>query len=75
MCNVDDTLLYRKYNVSDGDGQMRKCRNWGALREWASKNSACYVDSKAATLYEQPEGCDLRKSSGDGVIVRDWPEE
>ncbi|TVY83823.1 Cyclochlorotine biosynthesis protein R [Lachnellula suecica] len=29
MCNADDTLLYKRYNVSDGDGQLRKCRNWG----------------------------------------------
>ena len=75
MCNADDTLLYKRYNVSDGDGQMRKCRNWGALRDWAAKHSACYSDSEAAIAGEDRNGCDVRTSFGDGVIIRDWPEE
>jgi len=69
MCNADDTLLYKRYNVSDGDGQMRKCRNW------AAKHSACYSDSEAAIAGEDRNGCDVRTSFGDGVIIRDWPEE
>ena len=75
MCNADDTLLYKRYNVSDGDGQMRKCRNWGALRDWAAKHSACYSDSEAAIAGEDRNGCDVRTSFGDGVIIRDWPDE
>lgn len=74
MCNAADTLLYKRYNVSDGDGQMRKCRNWGALRDWASKHSACYADSHQAIAGEYREGCELRTSLGDGVIIRDWKE-
>lgn len=72
MCNADDTLLYNKVNVSAGDGQMRKCRNWGALSGWAGENSACYFDSESAVASERVEGC---TNVGDGVIVRDWPQE
>ena len=50
MCNADDTSRYtgRKNQQASarhpisGIGQMRKCRDWGELREWAMEHSACY---------------------------------
>ncbi|KAI9666609.1 MAG: hypothetical protein M1821_004545 [Bathelium mastoideum] len=66
MCNADDTLLYHKEHLSDGDGQMRKCRNWKALSSWAGKNSACYVDDTAGVAHEDQANC---KKSGDGLLA------
>jgi hypothetical protein len=71
MCSAADTLLYKRYNVSDGDGQVRKCRNWRALRDWAGKHSACYSDSEEALAAEEKEGCERRTSLGDGILIRD----
>ena len=28
-----------------GDWQLRKCRNWDELRDFATKHTACYRDS------------------------------
>ncbi|KAM0798338.1 hypothetical protein BDR22DRAFT_780321, partial [Usnea florida] len=45
MCTAGDTLLYSWGRNITGDGQLRKCRSWSALRDWAAENSACYRDS------------------------------
>lgn len=49
-CNVDDLPRYTgrlhneagKVEVSSGTGEIRMCRDWNKLREFALKNSACY---------------------------------
>lgn len=46
MCVADDTPLYTWGQNIAGDGQLRKCRNWDKLRDWAGENSACYADFK-----------------------------
>lgn len=45
MCNADNTPLYTFGDMTAGDGQIHKCRNWDQLRNFASENSACYKDS------------------------------
>ena len=45
MCNADNTPLYSFADYTAGDGQLRKCRDWSTLRDWATVNSACYKDS------------------------------
>lgn len=37
MCNADDTPRYTGYQPSKSSalGQVRMCRDWGALEEWA----------------------------------------
>ena len=45
MCTAGDSLLYSWGRNITGDGQFRKCRNWSALRDWATERSACYRDS------------------------------
>lgn len=46
MCVADDTPLYTWGQNIAGDGQLRKCRNWDRLRDWAGENTACYADFK-----------------------------
>ena len=74
MCRADDTLMYHRVNQSSGDGQMRKCRNWGALNKWASNSSACYVDGPDSNPILDIERCPELKDRGDGLIIRNWPE-
>ena len=74
ICNADDTLLYKRSKVADGDGQALKCRKWHALSDWAGKHSACYLDNKEAIAAEEKEGCELRTSLGDGLLIQDRPE-
>ena len=46
MCNADDTPRYSGYQPShnSGLGQVRMCRDWGALEEWANdgERSGCW---------------------------------
>jgi len=44
-CNADNTPLYTFGDDTVGDGQMRRCRDWDALRNFATENTACYRDS------------------------------
>ena len=50
MCHADDTLLYTTGHRDAGVNQTRQCRDWDALREWATERTACYFD------YEAPIG-------------------
>ena len=45
QCNADNTPLYTFGDSTAGDGQLRKCKSWDALRDFATENSACYMDS------------------------------
>jgi Mycotoxin biosynthesis protein UstYa len=50
ICNADDLPRYTgrinaeagNHIVSSGTGQIRMCRDWSQLREFALHNSACY---------------------------------
>ena len=46
QCNANDTPLYSRGNGTSGEGQPRQCRNWDALRKFATKHTACYVDDE-----------------------------
>jgi hypothetical protein len=49
-----------------GDGQIRKCRDWDALRDFATANSACYRDSAKQIILGDHFGyCD---DGDDGII-------
>ena len=59
MCTAGDTLLYSWGRNSTGDGQYRKCKDWSALRDWATKHSACYRDSSTPIALNEHYGhCD-----------------
>ena len=61
MCNADDTLLYTTGHRDAGHHQPRQCRNWDALREWATRHTACYHDFEAKegeTRWSQCDGGD-----------------
>lgn len=65
-CNADNTPLYTFGDDTAGDGQMRKCRDWNALRDFATENTACYRDSvKPIVLGDHFGYCD---NGDDGVI-------
>ena len=38
MCRADDALLYTEDGKVFGDGQVRVCRDWEALRAWTVEN-------------------------------------
>ena len=48
MCNADDTPRYSGYQPphASGTGQVRMCRDWNALEEWAKneERTACWRD-------------------------------
>jgi hypothetical protein len=70
VCNADNTPLYTFGDSTAGDGQVRVCRDWNSLREYAAKNSACYVDTiKEVNLIEHFGNCEERK--GDGLVLQD----
>ena len=65
QCNADNTPLYVFGDNTAGDGQLHKCRDWNALRDFATKHSACYRDSvKPILLGEHFGHCD---NGNDGV--------
>jgi hypothetical protein len=43
-CHADDTPLPMMVDKATGDGQIRQCRSWDKLVEWATlpENTACY---------------------------------
>lgn len=44
MCNIDDTLLSTTGHRDLGHGNMKKCHDWDALRDWAEERTANYFD-------------------------------
>ena len=44
MCTADDNLLYATGHRDAGYGQMVQCKDWDALREWATERTSCYHD-------------------------------
>lgn len=59
MCHADNTPLYTFGDNTAGDGQLHQCRDWDALREYATANSACYLDTVHDVLLGEHFGhCD-----------------
>ncbi|PQE27157.1 Tat pathway signal sequence protein [Rutstroemia sp. NJR-2017a WRK4] len=44
MCAADDNLLHATGHRDAGYGQVVQCKDWDALREWATERPACYHD-------------------------------
>lgn len=47
MCQANDELLWTSGHNDAGINQTRKCRDWDALRDWASERTSCYHDYTA----------------------------
>ena len=70
MCHADNLPLYTFGDNTAGDGQMHQCNSWDALRDFATRNSACYRDTEHPVLLGEHFGyCD---NGFDGLI---WPNE
>jgi len=70
MCNADTTPLYTFGDNTAGDRQVHKCKDWNALRDYATEKRACYRD----TIADVPLGdhfgyCD----SGEDGVLNDVP--
>lgn len=66
VCNADTTPLYTFGDFTAGNGQVRQCKNWTQLRQYATENTACYRDSvKRIPLGEHFGHCD---NGDDGII-------
>lgn len=70
ICNADDTPRYSTESMRPGTGmgQVRQCRSWDKLEEWARQYNSCYrfvnqtsdIDRIQRFLY-CPEGSPYRK--------------
>ncbi|EUC46254.1 hypothetical protein COCMIDRAFT_93339 [Bipolaris oryzae ATCC 44560] len=59
MCHADNTPLYGHGHGIAGDGQLHQCRDWNALRDYATKNTACFRDGTPGMSFEDRFGvCD-----------------
>ncbi|EME83135.1 uncharacterized protein MYCFIDRAFT_46958 [Pseudocercospora fijiensis CIRAD86] len=59
MCHADITPLYTQGKHKSGDGQVHMCRDWSALRDYATEHSACFRDRVGQeTLGQQFGHCD-----------------
>ncbi|KXS95771.1 hypothetical protein AC578_1735 [Pseudocercospora eumusae] len=59
MCHADNTPLYTQGKHTSGDGQVHMCRDWSALRDYATERSACFRDRLGQeSLSEQFGHCD-----------------
>ena len=59
QCKSDNTPLYTFGDGTAGDGQLHQCRDWDALRDFATENSACYRDSDGPIILGEHFGyCD-----------------
>lgn len=54
LCQADDTPRFttRTKAPESGMGQLRQCKDWGALEKWAAERTACYryVSHKAGSI-------------------------
>lgn len=71
ICNADDTPRYAGFQdpPGTGQGQVKMCREWNKLEQWALKNTACFQHED-----ETPDRMVNRfKFCPDGQIL--WPVE
>lgn len=65
MCNPDETLLYTFGRRDVGHGQVKMCKDWDRIRDWAQERSACYFDSEPDSGIQRWGNCQI----GDGLPV------
>jgi hypothetical protein len=59
MCNADNTPLYGHGDGTAGDGQVHQCKSWTALRDYATRNTACFRDGEPGMTFNERFGvCD-----------------
>lgn len=67
MCTAGDTPLYTWGGLTSADNQLRKCRDWDRLRDWATEHTACVKDSEVALPVKEYFGyCD---GGVDGLVT------
>ena len=67
LCNADDTPRYtggHHKQPGSGQGQVRLCRDWTKLDEWAKQRSACFKTPES--WYDGAPSADRYKSCPDG---------
>ncbi|OKL58002.1 hypothetical protein UA08_06707 [Talaromyces atroroseus] len=63
LCHADATPLDVTGGTVVGNAELRKCRDWGQLRAYATENSACYKEMPGAAFEDYFGHCD----DGDGI--------
>ncbi|KAL6706178.1 hypothetical protein ACN47E_006094 [Coniothyrium glycines] len=59
ICHADNTPLYGHGDGMAGDGQMHECKDWNALRNYATENTACFRDGQPGmSLEDRFNHCD-----------------
>ena len=56
MCDASTDLFYTWGREHTGKGQIRECKDWSALRQWATEHTACDPDdaeNRNAVLNQQ----------------------
>ena len=68
ICNADDTPRYSGLDQKrgTGKGQIRMCRDWRKLEEWANGHSACYNSKSGVETLEGGIPLDSFKHCPDG---------
>lgn len=79
LCNADDTPRYtggHHKQPGSGHGQVRLCRDWAQLDQWATEHSACFrtpeIYFDGTPLEERykscPDGSEPWKSSEEKAV-------
>ncbi|KAH8691328.1 major facilitator superfamily domain-containing protein [Talaromyces proteolyticus] len=71
MCNADSHPLYTFGGTYVGYGQQHKCKDWSALRDYATEHTACYKEQSKS--FKENFGGDCH--NGDGLIIDSRREE
>ena len=58
MCDANDNLLTWGGYGKVGVNQTRQCRDWDALRDWATHHTSCYHDTVPKVKDENWRRCD-----------------
>ena len=67
VCNADDLPRYGGFATGEsGNGQLRMCRDFGALKEWVKGHTACHHHDDALDVYERYSYC----PKGSGYIEK-----
>ena len=68
MCTADSNPLFTFGDNTAGDGQLHKCRDWNALRDYATENRACYRDTIEDVLLREHFGKGYCDDGSDGLV-------
>lgn len=58
MCAADENLLTTTGHNDLGKEQVRVCKDWDALRQWATERTACYHDLETGPDERRWNHCD-----------------